>query len=112
MQDASDPLPSQAARKTFTARPYPDERRAPCPAQISNRNTPEFRISPNPNKTQRIPISNRNNNPDVAVRFSARSPRLSLTNEVPHSPANPFLITDPRLETAPKRQKTKACDDF
>jgi hypothetical protein len=101
----------------------PEKDRAPSPNagpqfplssdyQISNRNTPAFRISPIPNKPQRIPISNRNNNPDVAVSVSPRSPRLSLTNEAPNSPANPFLITDPRLETTPKHQKTKARDVF
>jgi hypothetical protein len=84
--------------------------------QISNRNIPEFRISPNSNKTQRILISNRNNNPhfppNVAIGSSSRSRRLTLTNAEPHSPSSPFLITDPRLETTPKHQKTKARDDF
>jgi hypothetical protein len=88
---------------------YPDEGRA---AQIPNRNTPEFRISPNSNKTQRIPISHRNNSPYVGVNFSPRNRRLTLTSELPHFPTNPFLITDPRLETTSKHQKTKARDDF
>jgi hypothetical protein len=82
--------------------------------RISNRNTPEFRISPN--STQRILFSNRNNNPhfppNVAIDSSPRSRRLTLTNAEPHSPSSPFLITDPRLETTPKHQKIKARDDF
>jgi hypothetical protein len=79
--------------------------------QISNRNTTEFRISLNLNKTQRILISNRNNNPAAAVSFSPRS-RLALTTEGPHLSTDPFLITDPRLESTPKPKKTKLRDDF
>jgi hypothetical protein len=80
--------------------------------QISNRNTTEFRISLNPNKTRRILISNRNINPNVAVSFSPRKRRLALTTERPHLPTGPFLITDPRLESTPKPKKTKLRDDF
>jgi hypothetical protein len=79
--------------------------------QVSNRNTPEFRISPNPNKTPSIAISNRNNNPDVAVVFLQRT--FTQTKEGPRlATSNPFLITDPRLETTPKTLKTKAVDEF
>jgi hypothetical protein len=125
----NDRAPSPNAGPQFPlSAVYPDEGRA---AQISNRNTIEFRISPNSNKPQRILISNRNINPDVASSFSSQirvtltkeGPRLTLTsagphrrftltNAAPHSPANSFLITDPRLETTPKHQKTKARDDF
>jgi hypothetical protein len=80
--------------------------------QISNRNTTEFRISLNPNKTQRISISNRNINPNVAVSFSPRNRRLTLATQEPHLPTGPFLITDPRLESTPKPKKTKLRDDF
>jgi hypothetical protein len=90
------------------------EPQLPCSAdfQVSNRNTTEFRISPNPNETQPILISNRNINPDVASGFPSQIRRFTLTNAEPHSPANPFLITYRRLETTPKHQKTKARDDF
>jgi hypothetical protein len=86
----------------------------PLPAdyQISNRNTPEFRISPNPNKTQRIPISNRNIGPAVASSFSSQVRPLAPTNEASHLPTNSFLITYRRLETTFKPLKTKAVDDF
>jgi hypothetical protein len=52
MQDAKDRT-APAARANYSAQ-------LPTPAGISNRNTPEFRICPNPNKTQHITISNRN----------------------------------------------------
>jgi hypothetical protein len=48
-----------------------------APVRVSNSNTTEFRICPNLNKTQRITISNRNNNPNVAVRFVTNSPETS-----------------------------------
>jgi hypothetical protein len=50
---------------------------AKTPARISNRNTSEFRISPNPNKTRRITLSNRNNNPHVAINFTSQSRDLT-----------------------------------
>jgi hypothetical protein len=113
VQGAKHPAPSQTPQTKYPplrATLYSDEGTA---ASISNRNTTEFRISPNPNKTQRILISNRNINPNVAINFSPpRSRRLTLTDKVSHSPTNPFLITDPRLETTRKPQKTKARNDF
>jgi hypothetical protein len=58
-------------------------------------------------------ISNRNNNPDVAASFSRRVRHFTLTKQGLHlATTNPFLITDPRLETTPKALKTKARDEF
>jgi hypothetical protein len=46
----------------------------PTPTDISNRNTTAFRISSNPNKTKLITISNRNNNPGVAISVAINFP--------------------------------------
>jgi hypothetical protein len=46
----------------------------PNPTPISNRNTTAFRISSNPNKTKLITISNRNNNPGVAISVAINFP--------------------------------------
>jgi hypothetical protein len=49
----------------------------PNPTPISNRNTTAFRISSNPNKTKRITISNRNNNPGVVISVAINFPEKS-----------------------------------
>jgi hypothetical protein len=47
------------------------------PYRISNRHTTSFRISSNPNKTKRITISNRNNNPGIAIKVAISFPETS-----------------------------------
>jgi hypothetical protein len=56
--------------------------------RISNHNS-EFWCSRNPNKTQIIPISNRNNNYDVALNS-----RLQMRNTCAPRARSPFLIVE------------------
>jgi hypothetical protein len=55
---------------------------------MSNRNTPAFRNSRNCNKTQLIPIFNRNNNSVIAIYH----PLHALRHRRPRFRANTFLI--------------------
>jgi hypothetical protein len=87
---------------------------AKTPARISNRNTSEFRISPNPHKTQRITISNRNNNPRVAINSSSQTRDLiplesSVISTTARRTSNRQFA---RLENALNPLKTWARHDF
>jgi hypothetical protein len=112
--------PQRRPRKRERRMPGAKDRRAspnaklpfPLPAdyQISNRNTPEFRISPNSNKTQRILISNRNINPhfDLNVAIDSSPPPSNRLFPASRISNRQFA----RLEIAPKSMKTWARRDF
>jgi hypothetical protein len=81
MQSASGPAPVPKTQTTHPQRPSPvgncntagsrtAQRSNGTDSQVSNRNKTAFKISRNSNKTRFIAISNRNNNPGVAVRKS------------------------------------------
>jgi hypothetical protein len=88
--------------------------------QISNRNTPAFRIPRNSNKTKLILFSNRNITPGVAIRKSGVANRNSSHGrDLPSSETCAFFANGQisnrqfaRLENASISLKTKARRDF